>query len=158
MLAAALALLLAAPDLRVLPPPELQFRLERRDITTERSTQTALVVTAVLLLALEYAIVAERNSPGTRPPTISQVMQEWGNKCGTLPWTVGVMAGHWFWSDSRPISARGARANAMTLGWMTLGVIGWDIVDHRGTDRSRAPALLLGGVVAGRLFWSQRSP
>lgn len=155
---AAAAMLASLPDLHVRPPAGLlHLHLERRDITTERSTQTALIATAVLLLALEYAIVTERNSPGTRPPTISQVMMAWGDKYGTLPWTVGVLGGHWFWGDGRPRSGRRARADAMTLGWLTLGVLAWDVADHRGSDRSRAPMLLLGGVVAGHLFWSQQA-
>ncbi len=154
MTAVALAALLAAlPDLHVHPQPQA-LDLSARDVVTERNTQVAIVAAVVLLLALEYAIVRERDG-GHNVPTISQVLEEWGAKFGTLPWTVGVLAGHWFWTDGRATDPRRARQDAMVLGWITLGVVAWDVIDHSGRDRSRAPALLVGGVVAGHLFWSQ---
>lgn len=146
------AVLLAAPDLRVVPRPDaLDLRL--RDVTSERVTSAALVGTVVLLVALEIAIVHERNS-GHVVPTISQVVADAGDRYGTIPWLSGVMAGHWFWQGAQK-SDRAARSDAMFLGWFTAGVVLWDAADHRGRVRYRAPVLLVGGIAAGHFLWTQ---
>ena len=154
--AVALSLALAAlPDLRVRPPPAPALRLDMGDVVTERGTQAALIGTAVLLLVLEVAIVRERDR-GHVVPTISQVLRDWGSQYGTLPWTAGVLSGHWWWNGSRWPDERSARRNALMLGGLTLGVLAWDVFDHRGGKRWRAPVLLVGGVLAGHRLWVQR--
>jgi hypothetical protein len=156
MLWPALALLLAAgPDLRILPRPAA-LHLDLGDVTAERTTRTAIITAAVALVVLEALIVRERAN-GHVTPTISQVMEDWGTRYGTVTWTGGVLAGHWWWTQREWPDGRTARRNAILLGGLTAGVVVWDLADHSGRNRSRSPVLLLGGVLAGRLLWGQRA-
>ena len=148
--AAALALLLAAPDLHV-RPPEPQLRLHVSPVVTERNTQTALIATAVALLLVEWVIVHNRQE-GNITPTISQVMTEWGTRYGTVDWLAGGMMGHWFWPDERPASPAEVRRGRMTALWLTAGVFLWDVVDHSGRDKARGPVLFAVGFFAGHML------
>jgi hypothetical protein len=156
MLAAALALVLAEPDLHVRPPTELRLlHLDVEQMTRERSTQGAIIGTAAVLLAWEVVLMYQRAKGATRPPTISQVMQEWGSKYGMVEWVGGNLAGHWFLPEDRVLSPRESRARGMLLLELTAGVLLWDIVDHSGHDRARPVLLLVGGVISGHTLWGQ---
>ncbi len=154
MLAAALALLLALPDLHA-RPPELRLRLDVEHVTREGSTQGAIVGTAAVLLAWEAVLMYQRSQGATRPPTISQVMAEWGSKFGLFEWTAGNLVGHWFLPEDGTLSPRESRARGMLLLELTAGVLLWDIVDHSGHDRARPVLLLVGGVISGYTLWGQ---
>ncbi len=154
MLAATLALLLALPDLHV-RPPEMRLRLDVEHMTREGSTQGAIIGTAAVLLAWEAVLMYQRAHGATRPPTISQVLQEWGSKYGMVEWTAGNLMGHWFLPEDRVLSPRESRARGMLLLELTACVLLWDVIDHSGHDRARPVLLLVGGVVSGYTLWGQ---
>lgn len=156
MTAAVLALLLAVPDLHVRPPaPELRLRLDVETMTREEVTQGAIIAAATALLVYELLLVYQRDHGGTTPPTISQVMEQWGQKYGFVDWTAGNLIGHWFLPDDTPLSPRGARQRVMVLGFLTAGVLLWDVCDHSGRDRTKQVVLLLGGVLSGHVLAPQ---
>jgi hypothetical protein len=163
MLSAALALLLALPDLHVRPPPDLRvhptqalgLHLDVEHMTKVEVTKGVIVGVTVAAAFYEALLVYQRDHGGTTPPTISQVMLHWSQRYATVPWLVCGMAGHWFWPAGSEISDKGTRANAMTLAWLTAGVIGWDIIEHSGRDKARGPAVCAAAFVSGHLFAGQ---
>ena len=152
MIPIVLALLVAAlPDLRVRPLPPPAFALDPHALTEKRSTQTALIASAAVLLALELLIVHERNS-GRVEPTISQVMEDWGQRYRTIPYMMGVLGGHWF-GPLDPPGDREARRNAVILASLSALTLAWDVADHRRGSAAK-PIIALGvGVAAGIAFW-----
>ncbi len=153
LLAAALG---AVPDLHVRPPmPELRLRLDVQEITSERATQGVLVAATVALVVQEALIFYQRKYGGTTPPTISQVMAQWGRKSITLDFVAGNLIGHWFLPDETPRSAREARQRGMVLGFLTVGCVLSDIIDHSGRNRTMPIVALVGGIVSGHTLWGQ---
>lgn len=120
-------------------------------MTGDRITEWVLVGTALLWLAWEGVIVWKRKQ-GERWKTISMVLQRRAYEFSIIPWSFGVLCGHWWWNVPNTEPIRGEPWIYIGLVWLTamVGVADW-------LKFRRHPALVLVvGIIAGHFLWPQR--
>ncbi len=117
----------------------------------ERLT-TAILVSAVAVVVAWDLVLVLRGGP-----TESRMIADLSVRWTTLPLSVGILAGHWFWHASA--------ANRPYLLAVVVGAfLAWDfsLLLRGGTPAGieadlRNPVLpLLTGIAVGRLLWAQR--
>lgn len=112
-------------------------------------TLTALVIVIPIVLWFVYTAIAK---PVFGQKTISQAMRDASWKFNSAPFSVGVMAGHWFFPIRNP--AHHAVGDVLPV---ILLVLVWDIAWAGQRGWFRYPGIWFAlGVPAGALLWSQR--
>lgn len=117
-------------------------------MTTAQITKTIILFFACVLLIWDV-VVAINTVPGD---TISEVVAGWSWRWQSVPFGVGVIAGHLCWPAGYARKPKAKRKRVQILWLVGFAVIVADI----WLVGELMPAFpLVAGILAGRLFWAQ---
>lgn len=118
---------------------------------TPRKVTVGIVLGVVVLLIAWDLVVATNAVDGD---TISEVVAGWSWRWSTVPYGVGVVAGHLFWPRFSYITPKMHKRNIIALWALSVGVLLADVLGP-GTLMPIWPFCY--GVFMGRFFWAQRA-
>lgn len=107
-------------------------------------TQASIVMLLATLFLVVYDIILFLNN--TPDDTFSEILKDAGFRIPAIPWTMGLLASHWFWVGTKYL-------NFWTL-VISLSVSCVLFLAPVYVDIHPLVSLLIGGLV-GRVLWAQ---
>lgn len=139
----ACALHVVVPDLQMGARPDA---LTPYKVISAKWTKGLIVGTAAVWLV--WDLLAN--------PTESSILRDWGRRSVALPWTVGMLAGHWFWPADTLPAPQSVRWR-WTMNFTVLAVlVAWDVLAPGLLPGLRHPGLWVPlGYLCGHFLWGQ---